>query len=280
MMPQAVMVFAAGLGTRMRPRTLHQPKPLVEVAGKSLIDHNLDLFAAAGVARAVVNVHWLGDQIIAHLAGRQRPEIIISDERTELLDQGGGIKKALPLLGAEPFFICNTDAFWCESPGAAPCVLKRLGAAFDPALMDALLLVAHRDHAVGVDGPGDFTLDPHGRLARFPTGRNPSGRKEFAQNNNVGACSTRKSHSTFSQHALARRTADTAPWVYTGVGIIQTSLCASDPRAAFSLAPLLFEAAARGRLYGQPLDHLWLHVGSEAAVTEAEQALAMRMARR
>src|ERR1700676_1539785 len=110
-MPEAAMVFAAGLGARMRPITQSLPKPLVKVAGKALIDHCLDRFAEAGVARAVVNVHWLADQIEAHLATRKAPEILISDERAKLLDQGGGIKRALPLLGDKPFFLCNTDAF-------------------------------------------------------------------------------------------------------------------------------------------------------------------------
>jgi N-acetyl-alpha-D-muramate 1-phosphate uridylyltransferase len=108
--PRTAMVFAAGLGLRMRPLTETLPKPLVKVAGKALIDHCLDRLAEAGVERAVVNVHWLADQIEAHLATRRRPEIIISDERASLLDQGGGIKRALPLLGDEPFYICNTDA--------------------------------------------------------------------------------------------------------------------------------------------------------------------------
>src|SRR5271169_2166274 len=114
--PKIAMVFAAGLGARMRPLTLTLPKPLIEVAGRALIDHCLDRFAENGVARAIVNVHWLPEQIEAHLAGRSRPEIIISDERDRLLDQGGGIKKALPLLGRAPFFVCNTDAFWIEGP--------------------------------------------------------------------------------------------------------------------------------------------------------------------
>src|ERR1700683_5192546 len=110
-MPKAAMVFAAGLGARMRPIPASIPKPLIKVAGKALIDHCLDRFTETGVERAVVNVHWLADQIEAHLSSRTRPAIVISDERAQLLDQGGGIKRALPLLGGEPFFLCNTDAF-------------------------------------------------------------------------------------------------------------------------------------------------------------------------
>src|SRR5277367_3137705 len=135
-LPKTAMVFAAGLGKRMRPITDKLPKPLVEVAGRTLIDHCLDRFAENGVARAIVNVHWLPDPIEAHLAARQKPEIFISDERDRLLDQGGGIKKALPLIGRAPFFICNTDAFWIEGPRSN---LRRLAKAFDPDAMDAIL---------------------------------------------------------------------------------------------------------------------------------------------
>ena len=138
-MPRKAMVFAAGLGTRMRPITDSLPKPLVKVAGKTLIDHNLDRFAQAGVEEAIVNVHWLADQIEAHLAGRMSPRIVISDERDKLLDQGGGIRRALPLLGSEPFFLCNTDAFWIEGPRSN---LQRLAESFDPERMDFLLLAA------------------------------------------------------------------------------------------------------------------------------------------
>ena len=114
--PKTAMVFAAGLGTRMRPITETLPKPLVKVGGRALIDHCLDRLAENGVERAIVNVHWLADQIEAHLAARRAPKIVISDERAKLLDQGGGIKRALPMIGDEPFLICNTDAFWIEGP--------------------------------------------------------------------------------------------------------------------------------------------------------------------
>jgi N-acetyl-alpha-D-muramate 1-phosphate uridylyltransferase len=227
------MVFAAGLGARMRPITATMPKPLVEVAGKALIDHCLDRFAEAGVAQAVVNVHWLADQIEAHLSRRAAPKISISDERAKLLDQGGGIKKALPLLGADPFFLCNTDAFWIEGPRSN---LERLAAAFDPERMDAILLVASSASAVGVDWPGDFTLDADGRLAE----REP------------------------------RRV---APFVYTGIGIIKPEPFAEEPADVFRLAPFFFEAARRGRLFGVRLDGLWLHVGRPESIAEAERAI-------
>jgi MurNAc alpha-1-phosphate uridylyltransferase len=232
-MPKTAMVFAAGLGARMRPITDALPKPLVKVAGKALIDHCLDRFAEAGVERAIVNVHWLADQIEAHLALRQRPRIVISDERARLLDQGGGIKRALPLIGDAPFFLCNTDAFWIEGPRAN---LRRLAAAFDAERMDAILLVASSAGAVGVDWPGDFSFDAEGRLA-------------------------------------PREDRHVAPFVYTGVGIIKPELFAGETRDVFRLAPFFFEAARKGRLYGQRLDGLWLHVGRPEAIAEAERAI-------
>jgi MurNAc alpha-1-phosphate uridylyltransferase len=232
-MPKAAMVFAAGLGARMRPITERLPKPLVKVAGKALIDHCLDRFAEAGVERAVVNVHWLAGQIEAHLAGRARPEIVFSDERAQLLDQGGGIKRALPLLGEAPFFLCNTDAFWIEGPRSN---LARLAAAFDPEWMDAALLVAATAPAVGVDWPGDFSCDPEGRLT-------------------------------------PREDRHVAPFVYTGVGIIKPQLFAGQSADAFRLAPFFFDAARKGRLFGLRLDGLWLHVGRPESIAEAERAI-------
>src|SRR5579863_8597178 len=162
-MPDKAMVFAAGLGMRMRPLTETTPKPLIEVGGKPMIDHLLDRFAQAGVGTAVVNVHHLADRIEAHLAPRTSPKIIISDERDVLLDQGGAIKKALPFFGDAPFFLCNTDAFWVE--GTTPN-LDRLAAAWDPDTMDVLLLVAATAASTGVDWPGDFTMDGFGRLTK------------------------------------------------------------------------------------------------------------------
>lgn len=232
-MPKAAMVFAAGLGARMRPLTLATPKPLLKVAGKALIDHCLDRFADNGVGRAVVNVHWLADQVEAHLAARASPRIFISNERAGLLDQGGGIKKALPLIGEKPFLLCNTDAFWIEGPTSN---LNRLAEAFDPASMDALLLVAASAGAVGVDWPGDFTMAPDGRLAM-------------------------------------REPRHVAPFVYTGVGIIKPELFAREGDGAFRLLPFFLEAARRGRLHGLRLDGLWLHVGRPESIGEAERAI-------
>jgi len=156
------MVLAAGLGTRMRPLTDTLPKPLVKVAGKALIDHVLDRLAEANVAKAVVNVHHMADQIEAHLKGRTRPQIAISNERDLLLDTGGGVVKALPLLGAAPFFHMNSDTLWIE--GVTPN-LPRLAAQFTDD-MDILLLLASTTASIGYEGRGDFVMAPDGRLAR------------------------------------------------------------------------------------------------------------------
>ena len=227
------MVFAAGLGMRMRPITDALPKPLIRVGGKTLIDHCLDRLAENGVERAIVNVHWLADQIEEHLAGRKRPRILISDERAKLLDQGGGIKRALPALGGDPFLLCNTDAFWIEGPRSN---IARLADAFDPEAMDILLLVAASAGAVGVDWPGDFAMAPDGRLA-------------------------------------SREPRHVAPFVYTGVGIIKPQMFESETAEVFRLAPYFHAAAARGRLHGVRLDGLWLHVGRPETIAEAERAI-------
>jgi MurNAc alpha-1-phosphate uridylyltransferase len=203
------------------------------VAGRALIDHCLDRFAENGVDRAIVNVHWLADRIEAHLHGRRRPEILISDERARLLDQGGGVRRALPLIGGDPFYLCNTDAFWIEGPRSN---LRRLVAAFDPQAMDAMLLVAASAGAVGVDWPGDFNMTVEGRLA-------------------------------------FRGSREVAPFVYSGVGIIKPQLFANEPAEAFRLAPFFRAAAEKGRLFGLRLDGLWLHVGRPESIAEAERAI-------
>lgn len=227
------MVFAAGLGERMRPITETLPKPLVKIRGRALLDHCLDRLAENGVETAIVNVHWLADQIEAHLARRERPRIVISDERGKLLDQGGGIRRVLPLLGEAPFLVCNTDAFWIEGPRSN---IARLAEAFNPGTMDIALLVAASAGSVGVDWPGDFTMTREGRLE-------------------------------------SRKDREVAPFVYTGVGILKPSLFAGETAEAFRLAPFFHAAAADNRLYGVRLDGLWLHVGRPATIAEAEQAI-------
>lgn len=164
--PDCAMVFAAGLGTRMRPITDTLPKPLITVGGRTMLDHMLDRIAELGTGTAIVNVHYLPDLIEARLAHRTAPRIIVSDERPKLLDQGGGIKKVLPLLGQKPFLICNTDALWTEQASA----LARLCADWDPARSDVALLLAPRLGSVGVHWSGDFERAADGRLSRRTDG--------------------------------------------------------------------------------------------------------------
>lgn len=232
--PFAAMVFAAGLGTRMRPITNTLPKPLVKIGGRAMIDHTLDRLAAAGVEKAVVNVHWLADQIIDHLRTRKAPKIAISDEREKLLDQGGGIMKAMDHLGPGPFIVCNTDAIWLEGPRSN---VRRMMEAWDPEKMDVLLLVAAATTSVGVDWRGDFHMLPDGRLKR-------------------------------------REERVVAPFVYSGFGVMKAELFAQETREIFPLAPLFFDAAQSGRLYGLRLDGQWLHVGAPQAIEEAEETFA------
>ena len=154
------MVLAAGLGTRMRPLTDDRPKALVELGGRALIDHVLDRLAEAGVERAVVNVHWFADRLEGHLADRQRPAITLSDERAELLETGGGLRKAAPLLGTEPVFVANIDSVWIDRGDA----LGDLARLWDPERMDAALLLARREGSIGFEGNGDFFLGDDQRL--------------------------------------------------------------------------------------------------------------------
>src|SRR6202042_22936 len=161
--PAKAMVLAAGLGVRMRPLTDRMPKPLVRVAGQTLLDHVLEKLGAAGVTEAIVNVHYLPDQIIDHVAARTRPRVIISDERDQVLGTGGGVVKALPLLGHAPFFHVNADTMWID--GVRPN-LARLAEAFDPAHMDILLLMAPTAGSTGYEGNGDYAMLPDGALRR------------------------------------------------------------------------------------------------------------------
>lgn len=161
--PKTAMVLAAGLGKRMRPITDTMPKPLVKIAGKTLLDWGLDALAAAGVEKAIVNVHYLPDQIVAHVAGRPAPRVVISDERDGLLDSAGGIVKALPLIGGEPFYVLNADTFWID---AGEPNLRRLALAWDAARMDILLMLCALDTATGHSGGTDFLMAADGRLAR------------------------------------------------------------------------------------------------------------------
>jgi MurNAc alpha-1-phosphate uridylyltransferase len=232
--PQTAMVLAAGFGQRMRPLTDTMPKPLVKVAGKALLDHVLDRLADAGVARAVVNVHYLAEQIERHVAARAAPRVTISDERGVLLDTGGGVVKALPLLGDAPFFHINSDTIWID--GVTPN-LTRLAESFDPATMDALLLLAPGAGSIGYSGRGDFLMASDGRLR-------------------------------------ARPERDIAPFVYAGAAILSPRLFDGAPQSAFSLTRLFVRAIEAGRLHGLRLEGLWMHVGTPEAIAEAEQAIA------
>ncbi len=224
------MVLAAGLGQRMRPITLTLPKPLVRIGGRAMLDHALDRLAEAGIPRAVVNVHHLADQIEAHLKDRAAPAITISDERDALLETGGGCKRALPLLGGEPFLVLNSDSLWTEDGRSN---VARLVEAWDPGAMDILLLVAEVAGSLGYDGAGDFEMDAAGRLTR----RAPGGR---------------------------------APFVYAGVAILKPDLFAGTPEGAWSLNLLFDRAVAAGRLHGLSLEGQWLHVGTPEAIPAAE----------
>jgi MurNAc alpha-1-phosphate uridylyltransferase len=231
--PRRAMVLAAGMGTRMHPLTTRMPKPLVEVAGKPLIDHVLDRLAEAGVERAVVNVHHFAEQIERHLAARAKPQIVISDERGLLLGTGGGVVKALPELDAAPFFHINSDTIWID--GVQPN-LARLAEAFDPAAMDALLLLAPTTGSIGYAGRGDFAFAADGRLRR-------------------------------------RGEREVAPFVYAGAAILAPALFAGAPQGEFALTDLFARAAEAGRLHGLRLEGLWMHVGSPDAIVSAEQAI-------
>ena len=202
--PKTAMVLAAGLGTRMRPLTDDRPKALVEVGGRALIDHVLDRLAEAGVERAVVNVHWFADRLEGHLKARGRgPEIVISDERGELLETGGGLKKAQPLLGDAPVFVANIDSVWIDR-GDALGDLVRL---WDPERMDAALLLARREGTIGFEGDGDFFLADDGKL----TFRGEAASAPFAY---MGVHITRPDYADpgpdgpFSLSPLWRRSAD------------------------------------------------------------------------
>ncbi|MDP3459594.1 MAG: nucleotidyltransferase family protein [Hyphomonas sp.] len=232
--PHTAMVLAAGLGTRMRPLTDTTPKPLLKVRGKALIDRLLDPLIEAGVKRIVVNVHYLADQVEAHVKARTDVEVIISDERGEVLETGGGLAKARPLLGNDPIYVLNTDAFWGPE-SAAP--FQELAQTFDPETEDERLLIAATDRALGFDGPGDFFLESGNRLVR-------------------------------------RGEAASAPWAYAGVRIMKPQLYDTMPAERFSALKIWDQLIPQRRLAGQILDRFWLHVGDPKALADAEMWIA------
>ncbi len=236
--PKIAMVLAAGLGTRMRPLTNDRPKALVEVAGKALIDHMLDRLVAAGVETAVVNVHYFADLVETHLRAREAkglgPRIVISDERAQALETGGGIKHALPLLGEGPVFVANIDSIWIEHAGAA---VDAVAAAWDPDRMDVCLMLASTTGSLGFHDTGDVFLGPDG-VVRF------------------------------------KDAGEIAPLVYVGVHICKPAITAEGPEGPFSLLPLWKRLAAEQRVHGVAPQGLWMHVGDPQAKMAAEARLA------
>ncbi|WP_395646783.1 nucleotidyltransferase family protein [Terricaulis sp.] len=228
------MILAAGLGTRMRPLTNDKPKALVQVHGRCLIDHVLDRCVDAGVKRAVVNVHAFADMLEAHVKRRTDIEIVISDERAQLMETGGGIRQARPLLGDKPIIVSNIDSVWEEPHGSA---LKRLAEGFDPARMSARLSLAAMDQQLGYDGEGDFFMDEHGLLT----------------------------HRGMMPHT---------PWAYMGAQVIDPRIVDEEPLEPFGFMRVWQRLMRASRLYGAPLGGFWMHVGDPAAKEAAEQRLA------
>lgn len=231
------MVMAAGLGKRMRPLTATRPKPLVEVAGRSLLDRNLDRLRSAGVKRAVVNVHYLADALEAHLKNKVTDiEVIVSDERELLLETGGGLIHALPSIPQDPFLCVNSDNLWIDGPTDA---IRLLEQRWNPAEMDALLLLVPLARANCHGGQGDFHMDPDGRITSF------------------------------------RKRGKVAPFVFTGVQILSHHMLRDPPQqSAFSTRFFWERAVAEGRLFGLVHQGLWFDVGTPAAVKKTEAMLA------
>ena len=227
------MIMAAGFGQRMKPLTNGKPKPLVKVAGKPLIDYGLERLNEVGCDLAVVNVHYLPDQIEAWALQRASPRIVISDERQELLDTGGGILKALPHLGGEAFFVVNSDSIWIDNGRPA---LARLIAGWDDERMDCLLLLCHPERTIGYDGRGDFVTDAEGRI-------------------------------------IGRPGNDETGLAYIGAYLVHPRLFANVRLSKFSMNKLWDEAIAKRRLYGIEHEGQWLHVGTPEAIPLAERAL-------
>ncbi|WP_434405426.1 nucleotidyltransferase family protein [Sphingobium sp. DN12] len=233
-MIDTAMLMAAGLGKRMRPLTATRPKPLVKVAGKALMDHALDRLAAGGIKTVVVNVHYLADTVEAHLRTRKDMDFRISDERAKLLETGGGLIHARPLLGDKPFICANSDNLWIDGPAETLGMMQRL---WDPERMDALLLLVPLARANCHSGPGDFHMDANGRLTR-------------------------------------RKIAHVAPFVFTGVQILSPRLLIDPPADVFSTNIFWNRAIAAGRLYGAVHQGLWFDVGTPQAIPVVESMIA------
>ncbi len=229
------LILAAGLGKRMRPLTATRPKPLVAVAGKPMIDHCLDKLAEANVRQVVVNVHYLADSLEAHLQGLSYPfEIVVSDERPQLMETGGGMVHAEPLIGGDPFYCINSDNLWIDGPNNS---LLSLAARWDDSVMDALLLLVPQARAHNYRGQGDFCLDARGRVSR-------------------------------------RRRDRTAPFIYTGIQLVSKRLLADPPEGPFSTNILWDRAIEAGRLFGIVHEGEWFEVGNPQAIAPTEAQLA------
>jgi MurNAc alpha-1-phosphate uridylyltransferase len=234
-MTQTAMILAAGLGTRMRPITDTLPKALVRVGGRTLIDRAIDILRGQGVDRIVVNVHYRAELMRAHLATVDAPRVLVSDESGQLLDSGGGVVHALPLLGTNPFFILNADTFWIGDD-AGSSNLQRMAEAWREDRMDMLLLTAKLDQCTGYEGKGDFLTDVDGRLRRHDG-----------------------------------QSAD--PVAYTGAAILHPGIFDDAPSGPFSLNRCFDRAIASGRLFGCAMQGRFITVGTPAAIAEAEAAL-------
>ena len=231
--PKTAMVLAAGLGKRMRPLTASRPKPLIEVAGQALLDHVLDKLAAAGVEKVVVNVHYLADAVEPHLSKNPDLKVAISDERSLLLETGGGMVKAAPLIDSDPFLVVNSDNLWVDGPADT---LKLLASHWDSAKMDALLLLVPHARAQNHGGRGDFHMNRQGRLRR----RNPS---------------------------------HVAPFVYTGIQMVSKRLLREAPEGPFSTNILWDRAIEEGRCFGAVHQGLWFDVGTPQSIKATELIL-------
>jgi MurNAc alpha-1-phosphate uridylyltransferase len=235
--PRSAMLMAAGLGKRMRPLTATRPKPLIEVAGRTLLDHSLDRLRAAGVKQAVVNVHYLADALEAHLDNRvEGIEIIVSDERDRLLETGGGLVRALPLIESDPFLVVNSDNLWIDGPVDA---LRLLASGWDDRRMDAFLLLVPLARANCHKGQGDFHMTAAGALRR-------------------------------------RKAGTVAPFVFTGVQMLSKRLFEGElPGGPFSTNVLWDRAIAAGRCFGTVHQGLWFDVGAPANIKKAEEMLGL-----
>ena len=232
--PRTAMIMAAGLGKRMRPLTATRPKPLIEVGGKALLDHVLEKLRAAGVKKVVVNVHYLADAIEAHLASRKHGlEVAISDERKLLLETGGGLVQAAPLIDCDPFIAINSDNLWIDGPADT---LKLLAAHWDDAKMDALLLLVPLARAENHKGMGDFHMDRGGRIRRRDKGH-------------------------------------VAPFVFTGVQMVSKRLLRDAPEGPFLTNLLWDRAIEEGRCFGAVHQGLWFDVGTPRSIPMTEAAL-------